>query len=348
MRFKTFSSPHMAPARSVNRVMGQVLLALIPGTAAMTWYFGWGVLINVSLAVTVALACEALMLLVRGRTLTPHITDLSAVLAGWLFALAVPPLTPWWVTLVGVGFAMVVAKHLYGGLGYNPFNPAMVGYVVVLISFPREMTLWLSPSVIAELNLSLPQTFAAIFAGTLPDGLTWDMITAATPLDRIQTGVGLAHPISEIQNSPFFGYLGGVGWEWIGLWFLVGGLWLLKRGVIGWQIPVAMLGTLTLLSGLFWLINPETYASPLFHVFSGAAILGAFFIATDPVSASTTPRGRLIFGAGVGALVFVIRTWGGYAEGVAFAVLLMNMMVPLIDHYTQPRVFGKTTAGKEG
>ena len=182
MRFKTFSSPHMAPTRSVNRVMGQVLLALIPGTAAMTWYFGWGVLINVSLAVTVALACEALMLLVRGRTLTPHITDLSAVLAGWLFALAVPPLTPWWVTLVGVGFAMVVAKHLYGGLGYNPFNPAMVGYVVVLISFPREMTAWLPPRDLTGFDITFMQTVSAIFTGSLGDGLTVDAVTSASPL----------------------------------------------------------------------------------------------------------------------------------------------------------------------
>jgi electron transport complex protein RnfD len=140
----------------------------------------------------------------------------------------------------------------------------------------------------------------------------------------------------------------GRGWEWVNLIFLLGGLWLIQRRVITWHAPVAMLGSLALISGLFWLINPEVYASPLFHLFSGAAILGAFFIATDPVSGSTTPMGRLVFGAGVGLLAYVIRAWGSYADGVAFAILLMNMMAPTIDHYTQPRVFGKTPARKEG
>ncbi|AHK79947.1 electron transporter RnfD [Ectothiorhodospira haloalkaliphila] len=348
MRFKTFTSPHMSPARSVNRVMRQVLYALVPGTVAMAWFFGWGVLVNVVLAVTVALAAEALMLMARRRPVKPFVTDLSAVVAGWLFALAVPPLTPWWITLIGVGFAIVVAKHLYGGLGYNPFNPAMVGYVAVVISFPREMTLWLPPSTLAEMAFSLPQTLQAIFLGQLPAGLTWDMITGATPLDRLQTELAMDRSLSDIQASPFFGAVAGRGWEWINLFFLLGGLWLIRRRVITWHVPVAMLGSLALISGLFWLINPEVYASPLFHLFSGAAILGAFFIATDPVSGSTTPMGRLVFGAGVGILAYVIRAWGGYAEGVAFAILLMNMMAPTIDHYTQPRVFGKTPARKEG
>ncbi|MFP4683829.1 MAG: electron transport complex subunit RsxD [Ectothiorhodospira sp.] len=348
MRFKTFTSPHMSPVRSVHRVMRQVLYGLLPGTAAMAWFFGWGVLVNVLLAVGVALAAETLMLLLRHRPVRPFVTDLSAVVAGWLFALAIPPLTPWWITLVGVSFAMVVAKHLYGGLGYNPFNPAMIGYVVAVISFPREMTLWIPPGTLADPAFGFIETLGIIFQGQLPGGETWDAVTSATPLDRIQSGQGQGQPLDEIQASPLFGFVAGRGWEWINLAFLAGGLWLLRRRVIAWQAPVGMLGALFLISGLFWIIDPATYPAPLFQLFSGAAMLGAFFIATDPVSGSATPRGRLIFGAGVGLLVFVIRTWGAYAEGVAFAVLLMNMMAPTIDQYTQPRVFGQRSRTKEG
>ncbi|SFM25745.1 electron transport complex protein RnfD [Ectothiorhodospira mobilis] len=347
MRFKTFTSPHMSPVRSVHRVMRQVLYGLLPGTAAMAWFFGWGVLVNVLLAVAVALATETLMLLLRRRPVRPFITDLSAVVAGWLFALAIPPLTPWWITLVGVAFAMAVAKHLYGGLGYNPFNPAMIGYVVAVISFPREMTLWIPPGTLADPAFTFSETLGIIFQGQLPAGLTWDAVTSATPLDRIQSGLGLGQPLGEIRDSSPFGFVAGRGWEWINLAFLAGGLWLLHRRVITWQAPAGMLGALFLISGLFWLMDPAAYPDPLFQLFSGAAMLGAFFIATDPVSGSATPRGRLIFGAGVGLLVFVIRSWGAYAEGVAFAVLLMNMMAPTIDQYTQPRVFGQRARGQE-
>jgi Na+-translocating ferredoxin:NAD+ oxidoreductase subunit D len=341
MLFRTHSSPHMAPAHDVGRLMRQVLYALVPGTLAMTWYFGWGVLVNVVLAVGLAIAFEALILLMRKRPVFPTLGDYSAVVTGWLFALALPPLTPWWVTLVGIGFAIVVAKHLYGGLGFNPFNPAMVGYVVVLLSFPREMTLWLPPMGLAEHSIGPLDALAAIFLGRLPPGLTWDVITTATPLDLMKTELAMNRTVSEIRAHPLFGDFSGHGWEWIGNWFLLGGIWLLFRRVISWHIPVAVLGSLALTAGMFWILDPDAYASPAFHVFSGAAILGAFFIATDPVSASTTPRGRIVYGIGIGVLIYVIRTWGGYPDAVAFAVVLMNMAAPTIDHYTQPRVFGQ-------
>ncbi len=331
----------MTPAHSVGRMMRRVLYALVPGTLAMAWYFGWGVLVNVSLAVVLAVGFEALMLLARKRPVIPTLGDYSAVVTGWLFALALPPLTPWWVTLVGIGFAMVVAKHLYGGLGYNPFNPAMVGYVVVLLSFPREMIQWLPPQTLTDPAFSPTAVLTAIFLGQLPAGVSWDAITTATPLDLMKTELSMNRTISEIREHPLFGAFSGHGWEWIGNWFLLGGLWLLFMRVISWQIPVAMLGSLAVTAGMFWIVDPDTFASPAFHVFSGAAILGAFFIATDPVSASTTPRGRLVYGAGIGVLLYVIRTWGNYPDAVAFAVLLMNMAAPTIDHYTQPRVFGQ-------
>jgi Na+-translocating ferredoxin:NAD+ oxidoreductase subunit D len=349
MHFRTQTSPHMIPAHDVGRLMRRVLYALVPGTAAMTWYFGWGVLVNVALAVALAVGFEALMLLARRQPVIPALGDYSAVVTGWLFALALPPLTPWWVTLVGIGFAVVVAKHLYGGLGYNPFNPAMVGYVVVLLSFPRELVLWLPPLELTDLSFGPAESLAAIFLGRLPPGLTWDAITTATPLDLMKTELGMNRTVSEIREHPLFGDFSGHGWEWIGNWFLLGGLWLLFMRVISWQIPVTVLGSLALIAAAFWVVDPDAFASPAFHVFSGAAILGAFFIATDPVTASTTPRGRLVYGAGIGVLIYVIRTWGNYPDAVAFAVLLMNMAAPTIDHYTQPRVFGQNPPpGRDG
>jgi electron transport complex protein RnfD len=341
MLFKTTSSPYISTAPDVGAVMRQVLYALVPGTLATLWYFGWGVLINLVLAILFAVSLEALMLWIRKRPIKPFIGDYSAIVTAWLFTLALPPLAPWWLILVGIFFAIVVAKHLYGGLGYNPFNPAMIGYVVVLISFPREMTLWLAPSVLAEHQLGFMESLRIVFTGTLADGMTWDAITMPTPLDEVKTGLSMERTISEIRNSPLFGDFGGVGWEWIRNWFAIGGLWLLYKRIIDWRIPLALIIGLGLVATPFYLTNPDSFASPAFHVFSGAVVVGAFFIATDPVSASTTPNGRWIYGLGIGILIYVIRTWGGYPDGVAFAVLLMNMAAPTIDYYTKPRVYGE-------
>ncbi len=345
MRFRTESSPHIIPRHSVGGVMRQVLLALVPGTLAMTWFFGWGVLVNVVLAVLFAVALEATMVALRRRPVMATLSDNSAIVAAWLFALAVPPLTPVWVTLIGIAFAIIVAKHLYGGLGYNPFNPAMVGYVVVLISFPREMALWPAPETLPQMPLGLWQTLQTVLTGSLPAGMDWDAITRATPLDAVREGLVSGRTVSELTRSPVFGTFSETGWEWVGNFFLLGGLYLLFRRIIGWQIPLAVILGVAVPAGFFWMLDPDQFASPAFHVFSGAVILGAFFIATDPVSASTTPLGRLFYGAGIGLLIFVIRTWGGYPDAVAFAVLLMNMVAPTLDHLTRPRVYGHPRGG---
>jgi electron transport complex protein RnfD len=336
MEFRTYSSPHLPGTGSVSLMMRQVLLALLPGIACAGWFFGWGILINLLLAGSTALAAEAVMLALRRRPVANSLLDGSALLTGVLLALALPPLTPWWIPVTGSLFAIVIAKQLYGGLGYNPFNPAMVGYVVLLISFPLELTLWSAPGQ----SLPLADTLALVFTGATPGNLPLDAITTATPMDTIKIRIGLNETLSEIRTSPLFGSFAGAGWEWINLAFLLGGLWLLKLRVIQWQIPTAMLGGLAASALLFYVVNPDVYPAPLFHLFSGAAMLGAFFIATDPISASTTPRGRLYYGAGIGVLTYIIRTWGGYPEGIAFAVLLMNMAAPTIDYYTRPRVFG--------
>jgi electron transport complex protein RnfD len=291
-----------------------------------------------ALAIIVALFAEALMLRLRNRPLKPFLTDGSAVVTAVLLAIALPPLAPWWLTITGILFAIIFAKHLYGGLGYNPFNPAMVAYVLLLISFPLEMTTWLPVAGLSEQPLDISSAFQFIFNGQLASSI--DTVSGATPLDSMKTQIGLHQIPAHIFQQPVFGLWGGKGWEWINIWLAVGGIFLLYRRVISWHIPVAMLVGLSTISLVTWLIAPELTGSPLFHLVSGGTMLGAFFIATDPVTASTTVKGKIVFGAGVGLLTYIIRVWGGYPDGVAFAVLIMNMLVPLIDYYTQPKVYG--------
>lgn len=337
------AGPFLLQSTSVRQVMGEVLLALIPGIAAYAYLFGPAILIQVGWASLVALGAEALMISLRGRPLGPSLGDGSVLVTAWLIALAFPPLAPWWLTLTGVLFAVVVAKHLYGGLGQNPFNPAMVAYALCIVSFPALMAQW------PALGGGWSEQAAAIWGGVRPDALT-----SATPLDFLRTTLRQENPqpvISILGNPQHYGLLAGRGYEVVNLALLAGGAWLLIRGRITWHIPVAFLAALALLTGGLWWLDPRSYANPLFHLFAGGSLLGAFFIATDPVSGATTPRGKLIFGAGAGLLAGTIRLFGAYPDGVAFAVLLMNLCVPLIDRFTQPPVFGMkqpvSPAGKE-
>ena len=339
--FDTGGAPHFPPHTTVSGVMRQVLWALIPAICAHAWFFGPGILIQILLATGFALGFEALMLKLRKRPLKPFLGDWSVVVTAVLFALCIPPLAPWWIAFTGMLFAVVVAKHLYGGLGHNVFNPAMVGYVVVLIGFPQALTAWLPPQEIAAHVPRLGETLLTIISGHPPAPLSWDTITQATPLDTIRTGVATGKMVSEVRQSPVFGDFGGLGWEWIANWYLLGGLWLLWKRIISWNVPVTMIGSVLVLGTAAYLADPGSNPAPLQHVFSGALLIGAFFIATDPVSGCTSNRGRLIFGAGVGIITLIIRRWGGYPDGVAFAVLLMNMAAPLIDRYTRPRIFGQ-------
>lgn len=343
MIFGTKTSPYMHAAEGVGQVMAQVIYALVPGTLVLLWFFGWGVVTNLLLGLGFALILEALMLKLRQRPLLPFLTDYSAVVTGWLLAVALPPYSPWWLILIAMLFAMVIAKHLYGGLGYNPFNPAMVGYAAVLVSFPIEMTSWPAPELSSIGNLSLLASLQHVF---LSDSLQWDGLTQATTLDTIKTHLRLGESISQISQGPAFGWFAGNGWEWVSLAWLAGGLWLIYQKIISWHIPVGLIGAVAGMALIFWLINPNTYSSPLFHLVSGATILGAFFIATDPVSASTTPIGKLLYAGGIGCFTYIIRVWGNYPDAIAFAVLIMNMAVPLLDTYTQPRVYG--TKGRFG
>ncbi|MGB5639939.1 MAG: RnfABCDGE type electron transport complex subunit D, partial [Sedimenticolaceae bacterium] len=271
------SPPHLSGPQSVTRVMGLVLLALVPGTLAMLWFFSWGILINLGIAILTAVAAEATVLRLRGREVTSTLIDLSAIVTAWLLALALPTLLPWWQTVLGTAFAIILVKQLFGGIGHNPFNPAMAGYVLLLVSFPVTMTRWLPPEVVSGNAISLADSLHIIFSGTPPLGQTWDAISSATPLDQMRTELSQNRMISEIRQSPLWGDFGGRGWEWVGNWFLVGGLFLIWQRVISWRIPASMLGALLLVAGLFWMIDPDTHPSPAFHLFSGGAILGAFF-----------------------------------------------------------------------
>ncbi len=336
-------APHIVAPNSVGRVMRQVIYALLPAIVLHVLFFGPGLIVQIVLAVTTALLTEALALHLRRQPLRRFLTDGSAVITGVLIALCLPPLAPWWLIVSGTAFAILLAKHLYGGLGSNPFNPAMVGYAVLLVSFPAQLTRWMAPDIagLQTVDLGLADTLCTIFTGYLPDRLQWDAVTSPTPLNALRTGMAMGRTMQEAATSPVFGIFGGRGWDWINVAILAGGLWLLALRIIRWHTPVAVLAGLTVPAAALYAIDPGTYPGPVFHLAAGATLLGAFFIATDPVSSATSDRGKLVYGAGIGVLTYVIRTWGGYPDGIAFAVLLMNLVVPLIDRFTVPRIYGR-------
>jgi electron transport complex protein RnfD len=328
--------PYLLHNTSIQRVMLQVLVALLPGIAAYVWFFGPMIVVQIAIATAAAMAGEAVMLKVRNKPLGLFLSDGSAIVTAWLIALTFPPLAPWWLTVVGVLFAIVIAKHLYGGLGQNPFNPAMIAFAVGIVSFPALMSQW--PP--AHLQASFADQLAIVF-GFAP---RIDAMSAATPLDALKTalklGEGSTSVASVLADPHTFGHFAGQGWEWVMGGYLLGGLWMWQRKIISWHAPAGFVAGIALLAAALWLWQPAAFASPLFHLFSGGALLGAFFIVTDPVSGCTTPKGKLIFGFSAGVLAYLIRVFGGYPDGVAFAVLLLNICVPLIDMYTQPAIFG--------
>jgi electron transport complex protein RnfD len=326
-------------------MMRHVLYALAPAAVVYTWFFGFGLFFNFVIAAVAAVVTEIAMTLMRGRSPQGALRDNSALVSAGLLAFAIPPLVPWWIPVFGGFVAIAVAKHLYGGLGKNLFNPAMVAYVLLLVSFPVQMTQWIPPRMgdLDYQHLGFVATLDYSLTGTLPPDMTLDALTRATPLDTVKEGLRAQRTFRDLRAGSLFGDFGGRGWEWVNNLIGLGGLYLLYAGIIRWQIPVAVLGGLLAPATLLHLIDPGGYAAPGFHLFSGAAMLGAFFIATDPVSAASSDRGRLMYGAGIGVLTYAIRTWGGYPDGLAFAVLLMNAAVPLIDRYTRPRIYGHST-----
>lgn len=345
MNGKPVSGPHVMVVRRVDDIMRKVIYALLPATVWGILMFGWPALYLTIFTVASTLAFEAICLKMRGIKATPYLHDGSAVLTGLLVVMTLPPWAPWWIGLTGAGIAMVLGKHVYGGLGQNPFNPAMLARVALLISFPIEMTTWVDVKPLL-FGPGLIESLSITFLGHSIDG-----VTGATTLGAVKTGFSQNQTLPGLLSG-YNGFLSLIGWErgslgeTSGLLVLLGGVWLIKQGVIQWHIPFSLLATLILISTLFHWYDPNHYLSPWLHLNAGAVLLVAFFIATDYVTSPNTPIGQLIFGAGCGLLIFVIRSWGGYPEGTGFAVLLMNAVTPLIDHYIRPRIYGRYRNGK--
>lgn len=338
-------SPHAHAQLTVSRVMALVMLALTPATLFGFWLYGWPAINLWVVSVLAALLGEAFVLRLQRRRIRQVLMDGSGVLTAWLLVMSLPPWAPWWIAVLGSLFAVVVCKQLYGGLGQNPFNPAMAARVMLLISFPVEMTTWIAP-----LDSAHAPDFLSGLSVTF-SGLHLDGMASASLLGHVKTeftrGIELQQALSGYYAplDSMLGHRAGSLGETAALFLLAGGLFLIARRIITWHAPLAMLLGVTVPALIFSAINPAHYAGPLYHLLSGGLMLGAFFIVTDPVTSPNTPAGQFIFGLGCGLLTWIIRTWGGYPEGVAFAVMLMNAVTPIIDHYVKPRIYGRNRKG---
>ena len=344
------SSPHIHGGDSLRAVMLSVIVALMPASIVAVYLFGWLAVLMILFCMVACLVTEAICLLWMGRKLRP-LGDGSAALTGLLLALTLPAYLPWWMVLVGCVAAIVLGKQVYGGLGYNPFNPALAARIILLISFPLQMTTWMIPLHVSGTAVdfyNFTDCVSLLFIGpaALSQGL--DAITMASPLGYLKTelmrGVDVPAALSAYHYNMLDAFVGreaGSLGETSALALIIGGIYLLARHTITWHIPLSYLGTVVLLAYVFNMIDPAIYAPPLFHLLAGGLMLCAIFMATDPVSSPVTPLGQLLFGIGCGVITWSIRTFGGYPEGAMFAVLLMNTAVPLIDHYCRPRVYGQ-------
>jgi len=321
-QFILSSSPHLRTEESIPKIMGSVLIALLPATAMGVYLFGFRALLIVLMCTGSAVAIEALCQKALGRGIT--ITDWSAAVTGLLLALNLPPGSPWWMALLGSGLAIVLGKQIYGGLGNNPFNPALVARVILLISFPVQMTTWWQPK--------------SSFFGMA------DVVTTATPLGAMKTHLMMKGSLDGFTINrlldPLIGNIGGCIGEVSVIALALGGFYLLVRKVISWHIPGTYLGTVFLATALLWWFNPHRFINPFFHLFTGGLFLGAIYMATDMVTSPVTKSGMVLFGVGCGLITVVIRAFGGYPEGVSFSILLMNAATPLIDRFTAPKPFG--------
>jgi electron transport complex protein RnfD len=347
------ASPHAHAPVSIGRTMGLVMLALVPATLFGLYQFGWPAIFLFGVTLGAAVGSEALSLVVAGKPVRPALMDGSALLTGWLLAVTLPPWAPWWIGVLAGMLAVVLGKQVFGGIGQNLFNPAMVARVALLISFPLEMTRFLYPRPLFSGDaLSFSDGLAITFGHLQGDTGFWDGVTGASILSHVRTevgnGLGLAEALQQVYDpiSALLGHVPGSLGETSAVLLLLGGLFLVYKRIIGWTIPLAVLGSIALLATVMSLIWPEDYPGPLYHLLTGGTMLCAFFIATDPVTSPVSRSGQVLFAAGIGALIYAIRTWGGYPEGVAFAVLLMNACTPMIDHYLKPRVYGRDRRGK--
>jgi electron transport complex, RnfABCDGE type, D subunit len=320
-------SPHIHGKENTTGLMRDVIIALLPAVAVMIWFFGLSALKLVFVGV---LSCVLVEFLIEKFVMKSKITisDHSAIVTGLLLALNLPPSAPWWIIVIGAIVAIGIAKMTFGGLGQNLFNPALVGRVFLLISFPVIMTDWTVPS--------------PWFASAA------DAFSGATPLSLIKEGIASGKSIQDIisannltYSQMLFARMGGSSGEISSLALLIGFAYLLFRRVIKPHIPLAILGTIVIFSGILWLVNPAKFTDPLFNILTGGVLLGAIFMATDYVTSPMSKKGMIIFGVGIGIITILIRQFGSYPEGVSFAILIMNATVPLINMYCKPKRFGR-------
>lgn len=325
-------SPAIKERSTVSMLMFTVILGLLPPLFLQIGFFGYQILGNLFFGIGFALFLEAVCLKLRNYPIRPFILDGSAFVTAWLLIISVPANIPIWTLLIGIFFSIVVAKHAYGGIGSNPFNPAMIGYAVLLISFPKIMTNWpISDGFEIRNFIQFSQFFSIANINE-----AYDAIVSATPLDQIKTSLFLGKEVNAlpISLSTLSSY------QMIAILYFLGGLFLVYKKVITWHLPLSLILSIYIFSGLLHLYDQNTYMSPLFHLLNGATFLAAFFIITDPVSSPTTLKGKIIFGILIGLITVIIRNYGGYPDGIAFAVIFMNICVPLIEKFTQPKVFG--------
>jgi Na+-translocating ferredoxin:NAD+ oxidoreductase subunit D len=321
-------SPHAHSGASVRRIMLDVILALLPALGVACWQFGWDAVRLVSTCTLACIATEWACRRAMGRDI--GVDDLSAVVTGVLLAMNLPPSLPTGMAILGSVVAIAIAKQVFGGIGYNVFNPALVGRVALTISFPVFMTQWS--------QWTIPTPAAAI-----------DALTTATPLGLAKTHLAAYGSLPYVFDRPmalqlFLGMQNGCIGEVSAAALLLGALYLLIRRCITWHTPVAYLGTVALFTGVLWVRDPAYALPPLFHLLAGGLMLGALYMATDMTTTPITRKGQFVFGVGCGVLTVIIRAWGGYPEGVSFAILLMNAFTPLINRAVRPRVFGKRRA----
>lgn len=319
-------SPHIHQEQTIPKIMYGVVIAMLPAFLVSLWVFGLGSLFVTLLAILSSMFFEFIITKYLLKK-EPDILDGSAIVTGMLLAFNVPSNLPWWIVMIGSFVAIGIGKMSFGGLGNNPFNPALVGRVFLLISFPVQMTTWPVP-IVNRMTLT-------------------DAVTGATPLaiikEGLQNGESLASLMGKIPAYLNFlaGTQGGSLGEISALAILIGFIYMVWKKIITWHIPVSVIGSLFIFTGILWLISSEKYADPVFHILTGGAMLGAIFMATDYVTSPMTFRGMILFGIGIGIITGLIRVWGAYPEGVSFAILIMNAFVPLINKYIKPKRFGE-------
>jgi RnfABCDGE-type electron transport complex D subunit len=345
--FAPVAAPYKTTSNSTGRIMATVMLALAPATLYGFWLYGWPAIYLWFLTIAAAIVGEAFSLRLMNRKTAPVLFDGSAVLTGWLLAASLPPWAPWWIGVFGGLVATTLGKQAFGGLGQNLFNPAMVARVVLLISFPVQMTAWVGAAPLFSAGAPGPiEGLAVLFKGIPP---AFDAVTSATSLGFAKTemsrGVDLLQSAVHSPALSWIGHRPGSLAETAAWLIAAGGVAMMALGLISWHIPLSMLVGIAVPAAVLHAVDPAHYLPMSTHLLSGGAMLGAFFIATDYVTSPNSNLGKLIFGAGCGLLTYIIRTWAGYPEGVAFAVLLMNSLTPIIDSYFKPRIYGRDRKG---